>query len=171
MNPMIRVTSVLEFELTDEFETEEEMLNYVLHSVGESWINMNQGKIQVEFPSGHENTMYNVLRTIEKFYGMEDGELDMFANMQEFPYVVSMMDENNNPEDNLDSFVHLQDAIDYAKGYPGSGVFFENYREDKEICEYRLLWHPCGDCAEYPDCKKDMFSCEYSEACKGGKNV
>ena len=28
--------------------------------------------------------------------------------------------------------------------------------------------HPCGDCAEYPDCKCNPKECEYSEAYEGG---
>lgn len=84
---------------------------------------------------------------------------------EEFPYLVSVLDEDNNPSDNLDNFALKEDAIDYAKNNPGTGVFLERYIEEKNICEYELIWHPCGDCAEYPDCKKDMKKCSYSEAC------
>lgn len=29
--------------------------------------------------------------------------------------------------------------------------------------------HPCGDCAEYPDCKTNPKDCEYSEVYEGGE--
>ena len=82
---------------------------------------------------------------------------------QEFPYCVSVLDSENNPLEILDSFVLLEDAIDHAKNNPGSGVWLENYIKDKNICEYTLLWHPCGDCAEYPDCQRDRTNCPYAE--------
>lgn len=30
-------------------------------------------------------------------------------------------------------------------------------------------YHPCGDCAEHPDCCKEPTECEYSEAYEGGE--
>jgi hypothetical protein len=85
----------------------------------------------------------------------------------QFSFLVSVFDEDNNPSDNLDNFVLLEDAIDHAKNNPGSGVFYEKYDKEKEICEYTLLWHPCGDCFEYLnffDCKRNVKQCSYSEA-------
>ena len=57
-------------------------------------------------------------------------------------YVVSILDGQNNPSDNLDNFSGLNEAIDYAKEHHGTGVFQERYRKDKESCEYLLVWHP-----------------------------
>ena len=34
---------------------------------------------------------------------------------------------------------------------------------------YMEQHHPCGDCAEYPDCKRTSKECEYSEAYEGGE--
>lgn len=61
--------------------------------------------------------------------------------MDEFSFVVSVLDEFNNPSDNLDSFLHFQDALDFAKNNSGTGVFHERYRKDKNICEYELIWY------------------------------
>jgi hypothetical protein len=106
-----------------------------------------------------------MLRSIEKEYQIEDGELDCFINISEdeITYVVSILDEDNNPSDNIDNFFHLQDAIDCARTHTNSGIFTELYRKDKNICEYELVWHPCGDCAEYPDCEKDKKVCSYNQ--------
>jgi len=68
---------------------------------------------------------------------------------QEFPYMVSIFDEQNNPIDNLDWFALEVDAIDHAKNNPGSAVFYELYNKEKEICEYTLLWHPNAEVVDY----------------------
>lgn len=34
----------------------------------------------------------------------------------------------------------------------------------ENIAQDILNYHPCGDCAEYPDCKKCPKDCEFSEA-------
>jgi hypothetical protein len=68
---------------------------------------------------------------------------------QEFPYLVSIFDEQNNPIDNLDWFALEIDAIDHAKNNPGSAVFYELYNKEKEICEYTLLWHPNAEVVDY----------------------
>ncbi len=57
-------------------------------------------------------------------------------------YVVSILDDQNDPSDNLDNFGALNEAIDYAKEHQGTGVFQERYLTDKKICEYLLVWHP-----------------------------
>jgi len=66
----------------------------------------------------------------------------------EFNYAVSEVDEDENPIDILDWFETQEDAIAYAVKHPNTAVFLETFRKDKNICEYELVWHPCGDCAE-----------------------
>lgn len=70
-----------------------------------------------------------------KAQGYEDDE-------EEFPYCVSILDEQNNPSDNLDSFALLEDAIDFAKNNSGSAVFKETCNTEKNTCDYELVWHP-----------------------------
>lgn len=62
--------------------------------------------------------------------------------IDEYSYAVSILDDKNNPSDNLDNFDDLQEAIAYAKEHQGAGVFQERYLTDKNICEYLLVWHP-----------------------------
>ncbi len=63
----------------------------------------------------------------------------------EYSYVVSILDDQNNPSDNLDNFSDLYEAIACAKEHQGAGVFQERYLTDKNICEYLLVWHPAGE--------------------------
>lgn len=63
-------------------------------------------------------------------------------------YVVSILDAQNNPSDNLDNFGVLNEAIAYAKKHQGAGVFQERYLTDKNICEYLLVWHPDAEVLE-----------------------
>lgn len=62
--------------------------------------------------------------------------------VDEYSYVVSILDDQNNPSDNLDNFGDINEAIAYAKEHQGAGVFQEHYLIDKTICEYLLVWHP-----------------------------
>lgn len=64
---------------------------------------------------------------------------------EEFPFVVSVLDDQNNPSDNLDSFALLEDAIDYAKHNSGTAVFKETCNTEKNTCDYELIWHPTAE--------------------------
>ena len=61
---------------------------------------------------------------------------------EEFPFVVSVLDDQNNPSDNLDAFALLEDARDCAKHNPGTAVFKETCNTEKNTCDYELIWHP-----------------------------
>ena len=86
----------------------------------------------------------------EVYFDDDLSDIDPFTKHEpesdrEFSFVVSVLDEQNNPSDNLDAFVWLEDAIDYAKHNPGTAVFKETYVTEKNICEYELVWHPFAD--------------------------
>lgn len=68
--------------------------------------------------------------------------------MDEYSYVVSILDDQNNPSDNLDNFGDINEAIACAKEHQGAGVFQERYLIDKNICEYELVWHPDAEVAD-----------------------
>jgi len=97
------------------------------------------GNILDLFGDGYKNLRAELLPFVYKY------QQSNLEEPEEFPYLVSVLDENNNPSDNLDNFALKEDAIDYAKNNPGTGVFLEKYIEDKNICEYLLVWHPTAE--------------------------
>ena len=75
---------------------------------------------------------------------LETYEEYVHVREEEFPFVVSVLDDQNNPSDNLDSFVLLEDAIDFAKHNSGSAVFKETCNTEKNTCDYELVWRHTG---------------------------
>jgi len=90
-NPVVTITSTIEVELCDEFESEEELLQSVQNDVGEDF-DMNKGEITVNFGK-EEIDFHKILRLIEKEYGLEEGELDYFMNKDKDSDYVSQFEE------------------------------------------------------------------------------
>ena len=44
-------------------------------------------------------------------------------------------------------------------------IIWDNFTD---VAYADIHYHPCGDCAEYPDCKHNPKNCVYSEAYEGG---
>jgi len=115
-----------------------------------------------------------LLRAIEQAYQMEDGELDAFVN--EYPrtqeerdsiahderfgapiplgmkekakHLIKILVDNDLPDEDI-----LAEAIwDLFVLQP-----FPSLDEEEQTT------HPCGDCAEYPDCERDHTTCPYAE--------
>ena len=57
----------------------------------------------------------------------------------------------------------------YTLTFAGMNVGEQGQYQAEDYDEIEYDFHPCGNCAEYPDCTKDFKECEYAEL-GGNKN-